>query len=113
MFNDLISGIQSLRKALASADTNSRYAPMTSAGVIMLHEIEVAITVYRYNPDRNTLNRHIIMAALDFVQRWETWLETVRFESKDTRMFHDFLLRFSKGSIKAYRGWNIDLQNKI
>lgn len=84
------------------------YRPLADAAVILLRESANAIT----NPiDSVQMNKDLIIAAMDFNQRYETWLANIRNNELghySERTFHEMLLRFSKGSVKAWRCWRID-----
>ena len=78
-----------------------------------LREITVALDVYFVNKNSPDLHKGVILASLDFIQRHETWIDTLKpgdLGSGASKIFHSSLLRFAKGMVKAYRIWRIDLQ---
>ncbi len=87
------------------AETLQGFKPLADAAVIFLREASDSVS----RSDNQQMNKDLIISAMDFSQRWENWLKDSRLCTA-TRIFHEMLLRFFKGSVKAYRCWLIDLR---
>jgi hypothetical protein len=84
-------------------------AGIVQAGLLCADEVTAAIDGYFVDLDSKQLHREVIGSLLDFIQRWETWLDTKPLNPMSAT-FHSMLLRFLKGSVKVYRIWCIDCQ---
>jgi len=61
----------------------------------------------------NRFHREVIMASMEFLQIYETWIDALKppdFKHAASKVFHCMILRHTKGIIKAYRIWQIDLR---
>lgn len=86
-------------------------AGFANAGMLLLSEIVGALEAYHVTHNKYDLHRACIMAGLDFSTRWETWIDSLKPADLTTvasKVFHEQLLRWFKGAIKAYRIWLID-----
>ena len=91
------------------------YSPFKSHCVLFLRDCARAIGdhVTSGSADKTKLNRDLITVSMEFTQRWDDWLDGIKypdFPHAATKTFHQMLLRFSKGAVKAWRCWLIDLQ---
>ncbi len=82
--------------------------PFREAAFIAANEMIIAINGYFIDQNRVKLSQILINAGMDFNQRWDTWTETMPFESSASKLFHGILLRFSKGIMRHWRIWLID-----
>lgn len=97
-----------LAKDLSEARVSPDYILFAVALSQFLGEASTALT---YSSDRVlALHQSLISSSLDFIQRWDDWAASMLFEKRATKILHEFLIRFSKGTIKAYRIWKIDTQ---
>jgi hypothetical protein len=104
----LATRLQHIHDDLADTSVPDSYAGMVSAGLFFLNDISTAL--YNYT-DNDRMHRDLITAAMDFTQRWETWIGQIKPEDLKhpaSKAFHEMLLRLSKGAVKAYRIWRID-----
>ncbi len=84
---------------------------MADAGLQLAQETATALEEYYIGLNEEWLHRGLITAIMDFNQRWETWIDKLGpgdLKHPASKVFHQFLLRFTKGSVKAYRCWRID-----
>lgn len=68
---------------------------------------------YFVSGDPAELHKDLISAAMDFLQRWENWIDGLQpgdLTHSASKTFHQMLLRFTKGAVKSWRIWKIDLQ---
>ena len=92
---------------------NPIFDGFSTAAIICINECACAIETYELDSDATRLNKGLILASIDFLQRWETWLGGVKypsFQHNSTHTFHAMLIRFAKGAVKSWRIWRIDLQ---
>ena len=81
------------------------------AAIIAFHETILACESYFATQDIHRLHQDIIMTGMNFTMRWEIWIGTLgpcSLKSAASKTFHEYLLRFSKGALKAWRIWKID-----
>lgn len=109
----LINSLSAHIKTFADEFGNSEFQPgqaaLAKAGHIFMLDISSAMDDYFITTDKVKFNRSLVSSAMEFIQRWEDWMEVTRLP-KATRVYHEFLVRFSKGAVKATRCWIIDLQ---
>ena len=94
----------------------SAQKPFRDAFFIAAHEVETALNDYHINHNQVKLQQILIITFMDFNQRWDSWLSTIPhdgFKSPATKTFHEMVLRFSKGIMKAWRIWLIDIKKDI
>ena len=92
-------------------DVPNTHVPIYAAGIILLREIVVALDVYFIAQDETKMHQEFISAGMNFITRWEIWLDALQpgsLRCVDSKVFHEYLLRFCKGILKAYRVWRID-----
>ena len=109
LVNKVRTHLWELANTIEVEPASAVYRPLIEAAVIFLREASVTLD---YPIDKVKMNRDLILSSLDFLQRWETWLDGLKsgsFQYSATRIFHEMLIRFSKGAIKAYRCWRIDI----
>ncbi len=82
--------------------------PFRDAAFSAATEIEAALNGYFFDQDTAKLQQLLINAGMNFNQRWDTWAETMQFESSASKLLHGILLRFSKGAMRHWRLWIID-----
>ena len=112
MLREVLDHVVAIRSILAKEPPNKPFDGLHTAALIFLDEIIIAMEDYFVLPDDSKLNKDLILAGIDFLQRWETWLDAVKypdFEHGATRTFHAMIIRFSKGIVKSWRIWKIDL----
>lgn len=93
---------------------NPVYRDLCNAGLIFLTEVTVALDDYFVLPNSEKLHRDLITSGMEFIQRWEKWIEDLGpgdLASKHSKILHGMLLRHCKGIIKAYRIWKIDVHS--
>ena len=91
------------------------YSPLKAHCVLLMREWCQALSEHTASgsADHVRLNRDLITAAMEFNQRWDDWISALRYPDLphvSTKVFHEMLLRFSKGAVKAWRCWLIDLR---
>ena len=91
-----------------SGSVSPEFRDLYSAALVLLAEISDSMLSH----DKVELHRRIILASMDFTQRWEMWIDSSSesLKYKYSKAFHEYLLRYVKGCIKGYRIWRIDLQ---
>lgn len=112
MLYTIIHHLKALNEDLGHGYVDEIHRPLLAAGRECIVEVVTALETHNLNRDAARLNRELISAAMDFNQRWENWLSNLpygRFRHPSSRVFHEFLLRFSKGSVKYWRIWRIDI----
>ncbi len=82
--------------------------PLRQAAFMAAHEAIEAMNGYYLDQNSAKLNQLLINAGMNFNQRWDNWLAESEMKTA-TKLFHSMLLRFSKGTMKFWRGWLIDL----
>ncbi len=82
--------------------------PFQDAMLTGLREALTGMDAYYIDRDRVKLNQILINAAMNFNHRWDTWLSSDGVKSFAAKTCHSMLLRFSKGAVKAWRGYLID-----
>lgn len=90
---------------------NDLYVGFYDAGVILLRDIESALQKHHIFHSNIQLHRDLVTAGLDFTARWEVWLNELKPNDLSvgaSKVFHEQLLRWSKGALKAWRIWLID-----
>ncbi len=83
--------------------------PLRQASFTAMREILSVSNAYYCDQNKIKLHKELISVGMDFNQRWDTWISETEFESFGTKTFHQMLLRFSKGIMKAWRCWLIDI----
>ena len=89
----------------------ARYKSLYDAGIIALHELILACEANFVNRNVTRLHQDLITVGLNFIARWEIWIDTLSYgslKSAASKTFHEYLMRFFKGALKAYRIWLID-----
>lgn len=89
-----------------------KYRELLGAGVIMGSEVLKAVDEHHTGGDNERLNRDLISAAMFFLERWESWIKGLSapdLKHRSSKIFHEFLLRYAKGIVKAWRGWRVDI----
>jgi hypothetical protein len=91
-------------------DLESEYRSETEdklllAGLDCLKEITAITDSYYVDNDSVKVQRSVITSIMTFHDRWERELPNYQ---GPTSTFHQYLLRFSKGAIKAWRIWLVD-----
>ena len=84
--------------------------PFREAAFIAAGEVIAAMDGYFLDQNRAKLHQLLINAGMNFNQRWDSWIETMQFESSASKLFHGILLRFSKGVMRHWRLWLIDAE---
>ena len=82
------------------------------AGLIAFRDAINALDTYFVTQNATKVHQELITVGMEFCARWERWIAGLRcgsLESAATKTFHEYLLRFTKGALKAYRIWRIDL----
>ena len=85
--------------------------PIYHAGMVALREIVNALEMYFITKDSTKLHQELISAGMNFTTRWDIWLQTLSpgdLKWNSAKVFHEYLLRFTKGALKSYRIWRID-----
>jgi hypothetical protein len=103
--NALIGDLDTWRPVTAA------HVPLYLAGLGFMKEISTALGWFSITSDADKFNKDLIISAMDFCQRWETWLSKLQhtdLQHRSTKIFHEFLLRYIKGCVKYYRIWRID-----
>ena len=93
----------------------AQYKSLYDAGIIALHEVILACETSFVTRNVTRLHQDLITAGLNFIARWEIWVGELTcgsLKSAASKTFHEYLMRFSKGVLKAYRIWLIDLHKK-
>ena len=106
--SDVIETVNTHLKALIDDIDAVGQHPLQEAAITFLKECTAAFDSYTSVPDPDSLHKSVILSALDLLQRWENWLASATFQHIASRVFHEFLLRFSKGMVKSYRIWRLD-----
>ena len=81
------------------------------AGMIALRDVIEALDTYYISINSVRLHQDLITIGMDFTLRWESWISTLgpgSLKSASSKLFHEYLLRFTKGALKYYRIWRID-----
>lgn len=83
------------------------------AVLILLKECNLAFDSYYVDRLSDKLHQDLIIAGMNFTTRWERYTVALKagdFQNSASKTFHEYLLRFSKGALKYYRIWRIDLK---
>ena len=105
--------IQDLVRAVnEETDPNTGHVDLFYAARGPLLAISTALDDYYIDLDEVAASRKCITAVMEFQDRWELWLETAKFDHWSSKIFHERLLRFSKGAVKRWRIWVIDGQKQ-
>lgn len=105
--------LNEIAKALYDHKPSTVYEPLVGAACRSLLDCSNSLHFYEAHKDNERLNRDLISAAMDFVQQWDDWfnsLEAPQLKHASSKMFHSYLLRYVKGALKAWRCWRIDLR---
>ena len=108
----VITNLKRFLEDLEGTEVSTPNRPLFDAGKVALKESIAALEAYFLTPDAARCNKELICAAMDFSQKWETWIEGLgpgSLKHAPSKVFHEFLLRFFKGCVKAWRIWRIDL----
>lgn len=84
---------------------------LRDAGLLALKEIAEAADRHFVNNARHKFQEDLITAGMNFNQRWDTWISSLKPDDLQTsaaKAFHEILLRFSKGAMRYWRIWLID-----
>ena len=77
-----------------------------NAGLIAFKDAISALDDYFISANKVKIHRDLITVGMEFCTRHEQWLNTS--PASTTKTFHEYILRFSKGSLKAWRIWLVD-----
>ena len=82
--------------------------PLRDAAFKSADSIIHAMDEHHLDQNKPEMLKLIINSLMAFNQSWDVWLETVEFENASTIIFHEMLLRLSKGIMKCWRIWLVD-----
>ena len=109
MISNLSKHLQALNADLKKQNWKTpEQAQFAGIVSILLEDIISELDGYFIAADSDRAQRDIISSCMDFTARWEVWLESTHFQAPASKVFHEQILRWVKGSLKAWRIWRID-----
>jgi len=114
LFEIVYAHLADLKGELKQIEVQKGYRGIHDAVSILVTECVAALERYKEgHSTQQTLTKEVVMGCMDFNERWNEWIivsgNTAFKKPHYTKVFHEYLLRFAKGMIKAWRCWNIDL----
>lgn len=106
---DIAENLRNIRKTIRLYPFSAVFSGLLISVDTLLSESILALDSYCQDGDIARLNKTLVLAAIDFLQRWESWLETRPVFNHASHIFHAFLIRHLKGIVKSWRIWKIDL----
>lgn len=106
----LLGHLDALTEDLSALEVPEMYRPLCTSGLVTLRRLTEAGHRFEETGDAAVFNQNLVLALMDFLLLWETWLDTgVRFRHSATMVFHRILLRATKGIVKRWRLWRVDI----
>jgi hypothetical protein len=80
------------------------YKAIRKTVITLLQEIQASLR----HDDSDRITRELILALMDFLQRWERWTSRTPVLRDNTKSLHELAIRYCKGTVKHLRAWRID-----